>query len=432
MTPSHSPAGRRRSSTTHFLGRLLPPRSTLLLVLVSIIILTVFHIHQPSNLQTLRQRTPRSLQHAFSTSSSAAAAAEPSPWIPLQSVLDRIDADIASSAASYDSALYYRELGLKLGSTTTEEYIAELSETYNEFFSPASPKLLDDVLSRLSHLPRAQTVSLPKQIYTTDLRSPDQFPEQFKSWSEKNPDWETLFVEDEAIEGWVSETVGEDAGVLQELHALRAGRGVLRADLFSRYLVLLLNGGVYTDTDTACVRPLSQWAVSPDRPTTHPLAQSLPTLLELADESLSTQEDSPALIVALEADAPDLNTDWRGESFVRGIQVVQWTIQAKRAHPILLDVLGRGLREAKRVREAEERGEEDLEWTGPGAFTDAVMRYLLVHHGVHPGQLSGLRRPVRYGDIVIMPVHSFRADASEGDQGEDRVVWHGFFGRWKN
>lgn len=72
-----------------------------------------------------------------------------------------------------------------------------------------------------------------------------------------------------------------------------------------------------------------------------------------------------------------------------------------------------------------------LDWSGPGVFTDAVFRYLLVRYGFHPTQASGLKDPLQIGDVIIMPVHSFRADASEGFQGNHRVVWHGFFGRWK-
>lgn len=142
------------------------------------------------------------------------------------------------------------------------------------------------------------------------------------------------------------------------------------------------------------------------------------------------------MILSVEIDAPASGRDWRAETFARGLQIVQWTILSQKAHPILLDVIGHALRIAKSVREAEERGQSVhhpniLDWSGPGAFTDAVMQYLLVRYGVHPKDLSGLQRPKRFGDIVIMPIHSFRADASEGWQGDHRVVWHGFYGRWK-
>lgn len=137
------------------------------------------------------------------------------------------------------------------------------------------------------------------------------------------------------------------------------------------------------------------------------------------------------MIIALENDSPSEGNDWRSDSFVRGIQLAQWTILSKPFHPILLDVLGQSLSTSKSVRGGDMAPPDILEWTGPGVFTDAVMRYLLIRWGVRPEELSGLEKAKRFGDIVIMPLHSFRSDASEGDQGDWRVVWHGFFGRWK-
>ena len=78
------------------------------------------------------------------------------------------------------------------------------------------------------------------------------------------------------------------------------------------------------------------------------------------------------MVLAIEVDALRGQIDWRKATFVRAFQIAQWTLEAQVAHPILLDVLGHGLRKAKEVREAEERGEEVdtgvLDWTGPGAL----------------------------------------------------------------
>ena len=43
---------------------------------------------------------------------------------------------------------------------------------------------------------------------------------------------------------------------------MRGEWGILRADMV-RYLVLLVHGGVYADSDTACVAPFDQW-LSPE------------------------------------------------------------------------------------------------------------------------------------------------------------------------
>ncbi|KAK4684830.1 hypothetical protein P7C73_g5330, partial [Tremellales sp. Uapishka_1] len=369
--------------------------------------------------------------------------------LSLQSIVDHVGSVLASLAADYHAEVASRELGFQLGNLTWEGYVRDLSHTHAEFFASgpdshaADPDLLDLVLDRLSLVPSYPSRPLPKVIYTTDLLSPNQFPDQFKTWTTENPEWDTMFVSDDEIGAWMERRFTGNEGVLKELKGLSGTRGIVKADLF-RYLVLFLNGGVYTDTDTACVRPISSWASSPDTTLTHPLIISLPHLIDLAStassepERYTTGDEAPSLVVAIESDAVSDGKNWRGESFVRGIQIVQWTLLAKPHHPVLLDVLGRALRTARDVREAEERTEQGqgaapnvLDWTGPGVFTDAVFRYLLVRYGVSPIDLSGITRPVRIGDVVIMPEHSFRADASEGFQGDDRVVWHGFFGRWK-
>jgi mannosyltransferase OCH1-like enzyme len=72
---------------------------------------------------------------------------------------------------------------------------------------------------------------IPKSIYTTDLDGPAKFPEQFKSWTEKNVDWQVYYVSDEAMDEWLIKMFGEGSGVVKEMMWLKK-RGVVRADLF--------------------------------------------------------------------------------------------------------------------------------------------------------------------------------------------------------
>lgn len=48
-----------------------------------------------------------------------------------------------------------------------------------------------------------------------------------------------------------------------------------------------------------------------------------------------------------------------------------------------------------------------VNWTGPGVWTDAVLIYLKARYGVKWTDLRGLERPLRVGDVVVLPVTGF-------------------------
>lgn len=62
----------------------------------------------------------------------------------------------------------------------------------------------------------------------------------------------------------------------------------------------------------------------------------------------------------------------------RGFQIAQWTIAAQPGHPVFLDVLSRAVTKWRElIKEGKGLHDKDvLEWTGPGPFTDAVMRFV--------------------------------------------------------
>jgi hypothetical protein len=77
-----------------------------------------------------------------------------------------------------------------------------------------------------------------------------------------------------------------------------------------------------------------------------------------------------------------------------------------------------------------------LDGTGPGPFTDAVLRYLLVQYGVTANELMGMEGGALIGDILLLPLHAFGSYlGGENDwNAEDpstRCTAHGFRGRWK-
>ena len=86
----------------------------------------------------------------------------------------------------------------------------------------------------------------------------------------------------------------------------------------------------------------------------------------------------PSLLIAIEMDGSD--GKWREKSMARGLQFAQWTIAAQPGHPVFLDVLSRAVTKWESLI-GEGRPLEDkdvLEWTGPGPWTDAVIRFALL------------------------------------------------------
>lgn len=119
------------------------------------------------------------------------------------------------------------------------------------------PLLLDSIALRLprSHqsmlrrnpaADRLRPVIEYRNIFQTDKVDPSEYS---KIWEDKNrgDGWVLDFYSDARAQEWVDETFHDgERGVKWAYHAMR--RGVLKAD-FLRYLLPMIKGGVYSDTD---------------------------------------------------------------------------------------------------------------------------------------------------------------------------------------
>ncbi|KAK4683480.1 hypothetical protein P7C73_g6776, partial [Tremellales sp. Uapishka_1] len=189
------------------------------------------------------------------------------------------------------------------------------------------------------------------------------------------------------------------------------------------------------------------------------------------------QDAETAMVISIECDS----FSWRGIDCPgpRKLQFAQWTVmvrnpwvletvsfvlmlklgpQSKPYHPIMIDVLDQMTRELEKTENVLQDWTDVLGKTGPGPFTDAVFRYLLVQYGVPPEALMKLEEPVRIGDIMfvdvlfnfplgatalmnnpsILPMHSFSQEShlaeNWGSPAEDfpwGAVTHSSMGRWK-
>jgi len=93
------------------------------------------------------------------------------------------------------------------------------------------------------------------QTYESEYKDLPQLALEFaKSWQEKNPDWEYKYVSGKERAEFVLKHFGEEWHKIY----LSYTAGVLQADLW-RYMCLYINGGVYSDLDILCKKPIESW-----------------------------------------------------------------------------------------------------------------------------------------------------------------------------
>lgn len=190
---------------------------------------------------------------------------------------------------------------------------------------------------------------------------------------------------------------------------------ILRAD-FLRYLVLLVEGGVYTDMDTRPMQPIDVW---------------------IPEEF--TNRVNIALGVEIDKGQGRL---WRDMPWT--VQMSQFTIMAKPNHPLLrhvVDSVGDNV-----SRFLEEHGtngklprlffDDVLGLTGPRIFTNAVFRYLSEQTGfeMNGDEVSGIREPTLFADVLIFPINGFASGQQHSNSGtaldKTALVSHRWMSSW--
>ncbi|GAB4818501.1 hypothetical protein N2152v2_005547 [Parachlorella kessleri] len=194
----------------------------------------------------------------------------------------------------------------------------------------------------------SETDSAPKlipriihQTYKT-RQVPERVAQYMGTWQRMNPGWDVRFYDDHDCLDFVRREFPE------YLEAYRAlAKDVERSDFF-RYMVVLRAGGVYADIDTECKQPLD-------------------TIIRSRD----------TLIVGWESEFPDAQKAldaWH----VRTRQLLQWAFAAAPEHPALKELCDRIAGSQHRAFSPDTHL-DTLERTGPGLFTDTVLKHADLH-----------------------------------------------------
>merc|ERR1711977_756591 len=261
------------------------------------------------------------------------------------------------------------------------------------------------------------------QTWKTTPASPD-FDEGFRdaeaSWTNLHPTFIHEVITDNVAVHLMRHLYASVPEVLEAYNALPLP--VLKADFF-RYLILLARGGIYSDIDTAALKPAMDWVPS------------------------EVPRSSYGMVIGIEAD-PD-RPDWN-EWYARRIQFCQWTIQAKPGHPVLRDIVATitedtlAMKNAGRLRKGKLPDRSIMEYTGPGVWTDALFTYFnnkehfdfsSRRSNVTYADFFGITEHKKIGDVVVLPITSFSPGVGQmGAESPDHpmaFVKHEFDGSWK-
>ncbi|GLC37790.1 hypothetical protein PLESTB_001477000 [Pleodorina starrii] len=211
-----------------------------------------------------------------------------------------------------------------------------------------------------------------------------------QSWARVNgPGWQLRFYDDEACIAFVRREFPEYLDAYLSLP-----KDVERSDFF-RYMVILRLGGVYADIDVELRQPLDS-VIGP----------------------------TDTLVVGWEAEvATDAEAFKR--HFVRNRQVLQWFFAAAPGHPVLRAACDHIARYSRHTF-SNNTNRDTLERTGPGMWTDAVLR----HAAAHPPTKANDPWKVRILPRVAFGVHPAGIDGLTPDA-KEIVVLHHFLGSWK-
>ena len=235
-----------------------------------------------------------------------------------------------------------------------------------------------------------------------------------RSWLDMNEEQRYELITKESSASYVREHFSHRRELLEDFLSLQDG--LLRADLV-RYLLLFAEGGTYTDLDTICLKPISQW---------------IPADIK----------SKVNLVFGVEGDSLDGALI---PGFSHPVQFASWTILAKPRHMIMGMIVNRVLHQLRGLAKAQNTTIDNIEasymdvmdTTGPGVFAETIYHGLSLITGtnVTSSNLTGMTEPKLFGDVLILPVTAFGAGLSHSNAGptwdERALVQHIFAGSWK-
>lgn len=261
--------------------------------------------------------------------------------------------------------------------------------------------------------------NFPLRIWQTARTNlPSQAPQiqsQIQSWLDKNPSHIYTLITAARGLSYAQTHYSDRPDLLSAFQSLQDP--MLRADLV-QYLFLLQDGGIYTDLDTICLKPISEW---------------IPPQYDIKDIGL---------VLGIEGDA-------LGGPIIAGfshpVQFATWTMAVKPNHFMTEMIIARVLSQLHALAERQNTTISGIEadymdvmdTTGPGVFAESIYAGLsqITNTTVTSANLTRMTQPRLFGDVLILPITSFGAGLGHSNAGgvddEMALVQHLFAGSWK-
>ncbi|OAF60715.1 hypothetical protein VC83_03657 [Pseudogymnoascus destructans] len=248
--------------------------------------------------------------------------------------------------------------------------------------------------------------TFPRKIWQTWKVDPLGFEERDSScartWTSKNPGYRYEVLTDSNDLMYVESHYGP-AGlnrpdILETYRSLTAK--IIKADLL-RYLVMYVDGGLYTDIDVEALKPIDSFI--PDR----------------------YDEGDIDMVIGVEIDQPEFKDHPilgpKSQSFC------QWTFMAKPGLPVMLRLVDGILIWLQRLSEAQGVPisqlkldfDEVISGTGPSAFTSAILAEISAGagHAVTWDSFHAMRESKLIGGTLVLTVEAFAAGQGHSDSG---------------
>ncbi|OQO02381.1 hypothetical protein B0A48_11935 [Cryoendolithus antarcticus] len=246
----------------------------------------------------------------------------------------------------------------------------------------------------------------PRKVWQTWKVDPLDFEQRdldtARSWPAKNPSYRYEVLTDQNDLAWVETHFGpEGFNRLDIVYIYRElTLRIIKADLL-RYLVMYVEGGLYTDIDVEALRPITDFV--PER----------------------FDERDVDMVVGVEIDQPEFAQHpilgQKCQSFC------QWTFMCKPHLPVMMELVesimlwlkGIAAEQNKPISEIELDFDQVIAGTGPSAFTKAILAHMSERAGktITWSMFHGIGESKLVGGVLVLTVEAFAAGQGHSDSG---------------